>query len=61
MRKLTLAAALALTACATSAPAARPAAEAREALPFIENDYPTALADARQRKVPIFVDGWAPW
>ena len=30
-------------------------------LPFIEDDYPRALELARQRKIPIFVDSWAPW
>jgi hypothetical protein len=30
-------------------------------LPFIEDDYPKALELARQRKIPIFVDSWAPW
>lgn len=30
-------------------------------LPFIEDDYPRALEIARQRKLPIFVDSWAPW
>ncbi len=30
-------------------------------LPFIDDDYPRALAEARARKVPLFVDAWAPW
>jgi hypothetical protein len=37
------------------------AAADKEALPFIEDDYPRALAEARVRKVPLFVDSWAPW
>jgi thioredoxin-like negative regulator of GroEL len=28
---------------------------------FIENDYRRALADARVRHRPLFVDAWAPW
>lgn len=28
---------------------------------FVEDDYPGALAAARQRNVPLFVDAWAPW
>lgn len=28
---------------------------------FIENDFAKALAEAKQRKVPLFVDAWAPW
>ena len=31
------------------------------ALTFIENDYPRALAAARQANVPLFVEVWAPW
>ncbi|ATB43962.1 thiol reductase thioredoxin [Cystobacter fuscus] len=38
-----------------------PAAHASGALPFIENDYPRALAEARERGLPLFVDTWAPW
>jgi hypothetical protein len=37
------------------------AAEVREALPFVEDDYPRALAEARAKKLPLFVDSWAPW
>jgi hypothetical protein len=36
-------------------------AGAREVLPFIEDDYGRAAAEARARNVPIFVDAWAPW
>ena len=42
------------------APVAAAAAPA-PVLPFIEDDYPRALAEARASKKPIFVDGWAPW
>ncbi len=41
--------------------ASPPAAAARPALPFIDDDYPKALAEARARKVPIFAEAWAPW
>ncbi len=30
-------------------------------LPFIEDDYPRALTQARAKHVPIFVETWAPW
>ena len=30
-------------------------------LPFIADDYPKALAEARAKKLPLFVDSWAPW
>jgi hypothetical protein len=30
-------------------------------LPFIQDDYSRALAEARARKVPLFVESWAPW
>jgi hypothetical protein len=28
---------------------------------WISDDWPKALAEARARQVPIFVDTWAPW
>jgi thioredoxin-like negative regulator of GroEL len=28
---------------------------------FIENDYARALAEARSRDLPLFIDAWAPW
>lgn len=37
------------------------AAGENSALPFIEDDYERALAEARARDVPIFVESWAPW
>ena len=37
------------------------AAPARDALPFIDDDYAKARADALARHVPLFVDVWAPW
>jgi tetratricopeptide (TPR) repeat protein len=42
-----------------AAPVEPPAAPA--SLAFIENDYPRALAEARARRVPLFVDAWATW
>jgi hypothetical protein len=39
------------------------AAERRteQALPFIEDDYHRALVEAKERKLPIFVESWTPW
>jgi len=34
---------------------------AKEVLPFIDNDYAKALAQAKKRNIPIFVDAWALW
>ena len=31
------------------------------AVPFIADDYPRALAEARARHLPIFLEAWAPW
>jgi hypothetical protein len=66
---LLLALAVALAAPAAAAPvrpasAAKPksaAAAPQFALPFIQNDYTRALAEARARKVPLFIEAWAPW
>ena len=30
-------------------------------LPFIEDRYEDALAQAKQRRLPMFVECWAPW
>jgi hypothetical protein len=39
--------------------AALPASTA--GLPWIQDNYSKALAEAKQRKLPIFVEVWAPW
>ena len=43
----------------SAVPAAPPAADGP--IIFIENDYARALAEARARGVPLFIDTWAPW
>jgi len=54
-------------ACSTQRAAVPPAGDSKAdshpstGLSFIEDDYPRALADAKARHVPIFVDAWAPW
>jgi hypothetical protein len=30
-------------------------------LPFISDNYAKALAAAKQRNLPVFVEVWAPW
>jgi hypothetical protein len=35
--------------------------ERHSVLPFIADDYPGALARARAKNLPIFVEAWAPW
>jgi hypothetical protein len=57
MRPLSTAVLIATLGCAASN--ARPALP--EVLPFIEDDYPRALAAAKARQLPLFVDAWAPW
>jgi len=47
-----------------AASAAAPAAAAKAApsvLPFIDDDLARALAEAKQRNLPLFVESWAPW
>jgi hypothetical protein len=34
---------------------------AKEVLPWVENDYATALKHAKAAHVPIFAEAWAPW
>jgi hypothetical protein len=53
---------LACTASRTSTVSEPPAAQHAQApLPFIEDDYPRAVAEAKSRGLPLFVDTWAPW
>ena len=40
-------------------PSAAPAMPGR--LPFIADDYARARAEATRRRLPLFVDVWAPW
>ena len=49
------------TANGTAAASGTPARAVPFALPFIDDDYDRALAEARSRGVPLFVDAWAPW
>lgn len=69
---LALSIALAVAAPASAAvakPGARSAARAKAAkagewkpvVPFIEDDFGRALALAKERKRPVFIEGWAPW
>lgn len=46
-----------LPAIATAAMAAAPA----QTLPIIHDDYSRARVEATERKLPIFVEVWAPW
>ena len=41
------------------APAA--SADSRGSVPVINDDYPRARAEATRRKLPLFVEVWAPW
>jgi hypothetical protein len=55
-------ASLAVLSLAAALPLAGAQAAARQpVLPFIEDDAPKALAEARSRKLPVFVEAWAPW
>jgi hypothetical protein len=37
------------------------AAGPASSLPFIEDDYPRAVAEAKAKKLPLFIEAWAPW
>jgi hypothetical protein len=56
----------AATATSKSAPASAVTTRSATApwhpvVPFIEDDFGRALALARERKLPVFIEGWAPW
>jgi len=55
---LLLAASVLAPGCSTSGGGATTSAAV---LTFIEDDYATALAQARERNVPLFIEAWAPW
>lgn len=42
-------------------PESRTSPPAQGPIDFIENDYEAALAAARARGLPLFIDAWAPW
>jgi thioredoxin-like negative regulator of GroEL len=46
---------------AASDPCSKAHPEGGMTMPWIVDDLPSALACARQRKVPVMVDLWAPW
>ena len=45
----------------TAAPAKSATAKWHPVVPFIEDDFGRALALAKERKLPVFIEGWAPW
>ena len=54
--------ALLALAAATGAAGAAPADRGdTRPLPFLSDDYGRALADARARSLPLFIEAWAPW
>jgi hypothetical protein len=50
----------ATASAATPAPPAKTTTKA-EVVPFIADDYARAVAEAKARGVPIFIEAWAPW
>jgi hypothetical protein len=43
------------------AAAPSPAGKPAKVLPFIEDDWSRGVAEAKARKLPLFVELWAPW
>ena len=52
---------LLLLVTAAPARAAVPTAGPKPVMRWIEDDYAKARAEARARKLPIFIESWAPW
>ncbi|MFI5370982.1 MAG: hypothetical protein ACHQ52_05430 [Candidatus Eisenbacteria bacterium] len=54
---------VAAPAATTTAPVteAHAAQAPARVLPFIEDDYTRAVAEAKTRQVPLFIESWAPW
>lgn len=50
-----------LAATSAAAGAGSAGEVAKPVLPWIQDDYARALEDARARKLPLFVEAWAPW
>lgn len=48
-------------AASAKAPKATPSPAWHPVVPFIEDDFGRALALAKSRKLPVFIEGWAPW
>lgn len=46
---------------ASSALVSASAPSEKTVLPFIEDDYARAVSEARAKKLPIFIEAWAPW
>jgi hypothetical protein len=46
---------------AAAAASAMSAPPSRSSLPWIEDDASRAFAEAKSKKLPIFVEAWAPW
>lgn len=60
MRSLSLAPLL-LSLGVAAAPASAGPAKPASVLPFHEDDYDKAIAEAKARNLPVFVEAWAPW
>lgn len=60
MRSLALAPLLLALGAAAAPPSPAPP-KAAAVLPWVEDDVAKALADGKAKKLPIFVEAWAPW
>lgn len=61
MRKSLVAALLLALGGCTCQPGPKAGTHESAGIRFIQDDYPRALAEARAKKLPLFVDTWAPW
>jgi hypothetical protein len=54
-------AAVTIQAACTKSPDTERTSSTAPVLEFIEDDYEAALAAARARDLPLFIESWAPW
>ena len=61
MRRSFLSWFLLLASAPAGAAIAAPEAARGLVVPFIQDDYARGVAEAKAKKLPLFIEAWAPW